>query len=70
MKESNPCVYCQTLLEKYIAVTGFGSTRLFVTLSGEYLQIFDEEMPGGSTCIKINHCPMCGRKLWKPTTRR
>lgn len=56
------CEYCQTP-GKYIAVEHFGDTRLFLSVSGEYLQIFDEEYPGRITNIKINNCPMCGRPL-------
>lgn len=51
------CEHCQTP-GKYIAVEGFGDTRLFLSVSGEYLQIFDEEYPGRITNIKINNCPM------------
>lgn len=56
------CEHCQTA-GKYIAVEGFGDTRLFLSVSGEHLQIFDEEYPGRITNIKINNCPMCGRPL-------
>ena len=56
------CEHCKTP-GKYIAVEGFGDTRLFLSVSGEYLQIFDEEYPGRITNIKINNCPMCGRPL-------
>lgn len=62
MKEIHTCEYCQTP-GKYIAVESFGDTRLFLNISGEYLQIFDEEYPGRITNIKINNCPMCGRPL-------
>jgi len=37
--------------------------RKFVGISGEYLQIFDEDYPGFCDNHKINFCPMCGRKL-------
>lgn len=62
MKETHTCEYCQTP-GKYIAVESFGDTRLFLGVSGEYIQIFDEEYPGRITNIKINNCPMCGRPL-------
>ena len=62
MKEIHTCEHCQTP-GKYIAVESFGDTRLFLNISGEYLQIFDEEYPGRITNIKINNCPMCGRPL-------
>lgn len=62
MKEVHTCEHCRTP-GKYIAVEDFGDTRLFLSVSGEYLQAFDEEYPGRITNIKINNCPMCGRTL-------
>lgn len=53
------CEHCQTT-GKYIAVERFGDTRLFLSVSGEYLQIFDEEYPGRITNIK--------NRLFAPTT--
>lgn len=56
------CKYCKTPPE-YLAICQNYETRIFVGISGEYLQIFDEDYPGFCDNHKINFCPMCGRKL-------
>ena len=58
----NECKYC-CVASKYLGVCENADPRIFITVSGEYLQIFDEEYPGFIDSIKINYCPMCGRKL-------
>lgn len=37
--------------------------RIFVNLTGAYIQIFDEEYPGFAHNIPIRFCPMCGREF-------
>ena len=56
------CKYCKTPPE-YLAICQNYETRIFVGISGEYLQIFDEDYPGFCDNHKINFCPICGRKL-------
>ncbi len=56
------CKYCKTPSE-YLAICQNYETRIFVGISGEYLQIFDEDYPGFCDNHKISFCPMCGRKL-------
>ena len=56
------CKYCKNPF-KYLAICQNYETRIFVGISGEYLQIFDEDYPGFCDNHKINFCPMCGRKL-------
>jgi len=58
----NECKYC-CVASKYLGVCENADPRIFITVSGAYLQIFDEEYPGFIDSIKINYCPMCGRKL-------
>lgn len=48
---------------EYLAICQNYETRIFVGISGEYLQIFDEDYPGFCDNHKINFCPICGRKL-------
>ena len=56
------CRYCRTP-SKYLAICQNYETRIFVAVSGEYLQIFDSDYTGFCDNHKINFCPMCGRKL-------
>jgi len=56
------CKYCKNPSE-YLAICQNYETRIFVGISGEYLQIFDEDYPGFCDNHKINFCPICGRKL-------
>jgi hypothetical protein len=56
------CKYCKNPSE-YLAICQNYETRIFIGISGEYLQIFDEDYPGFCDNHKINFCPMCGRKL-------
>ena len=56
------CKYCKNPSE-YLAICQNYETRVFVGISGEYLQIFDEDYPGFCDNHKINFCPICGRKL-------
>ena len=60
------CAYCDNP-GQYLAVvdcpTAFSEARIFLNVSGGYLQIFDENYPGMSESIAINNCPMCGRLL-------
>ena len=37
--------------------------RIFVGLTGAYIQVFDEEYPGFIENMPIRFCPMCGRRL-------
>ena len=56
------CKYCKNPSE-YLAICQNYETRIFIGISGEYLQIFDEDYPGFCDNHKINFCPICGRKL-------
>ena len=56
------CKYCKNPSE-YLAICQNYETRIFVGISGEYLQIFDEDYPGFCDNHKINFCPICGRNL-------
>ena len=56
------CKYCKNPSD-FLAICQNYETRIFVGISGEYLQIFDEDHPGLCDNHKINFCPMCGRKL-------
>jgi len=56
------CEFCNNP-EKYIGVSDYEDTRLFIGLSGSYLRIFDEEYPGFTDMFEIEYCPKCGRKL-------
>jgi len=56
------CKYCKNP-SKYLAICQNYETRIFVGISGEYLQIFDEDYLGFCDNHKINFCPICGRKL-------
>jgi len=37
--------------------------RIFVGVSGAYIQVFDESYPGFVENMPIRFCPMCGRRL-------
>jgi hypothetical protein len=56
------CKYCKNP-SAYLAICQNYETRIFIGISGEYLQIFDEDYPGFCDNHKINFCPICGRKL-------
>jgi len=56
------CKYCKNP-SAYLAICQNYETRIFISVSGSYLQIFDEDYPGFCDNHKINFCPMCGRKL-------
>ena len=56
------CKYCKNP-SAYLAICQNYETRIFIGVSGSYLQIFDEDYPGFCDNHKINFCPMCGRKL-------
>ncbi len=60
------CEYCK-IVPTYLAVCEGVEPRLFISVSGSYLQIFDEEYPGFIDNVEINYCPMCGRKLREVT---
>lgn len=60
------CEHCKTA-PTYLAVCESTEPRIFITISGSYLQIFDEEYPGFVDNFEINYCPMCGRKLREVT---
>jgi len=51
-------------IEQYLAMSvKTMSRRKNNSVSGSYLQIFDEDYPGFCDNHKINFCPICGRKL-------
>ena len=56
------CKYCKNPSD-YLAICQNYETRIFIGISGECLQIFDEDYPGFCDNHKINFCPICGRKL-------
>lgn len=56
------CKYCKEVPET-LGMVENPDNRVFVNVSGSYLQIFDEEYPGFVDNIPIKYCPMCGRKL-------
>ena len=56
------CKYCKNP-SAFLAICQNYETRIFISVSGSYLQIFDEDYPGFCDNHKINFCPMCGRKL-------
>ncbi len=58
----NKCEYCK-IAPKTLAICENAEPRIFIDVSGSYLQVFDEEYPGFVENIEINFCPMCGRKL-------
>ena len=62
----NECEYC-CVAPKYLGVCENADPRIFITVSGAYLQVFDEEYPGFIDNIEISYCPMCGRKLREVT---
>lgn len=62
------CEYCKTV-GKEIGIIETDD-RIFINLSGAYLQIYDEDYPGFSECIKIRYCPMCGRDLDKKENQK
>lgn len=63
MKE---CKYCRAA-SSCLGVCESAEPRIFISLSGSYLQIFDEEYSGFVDNFEINYCPMCGRKLREVT---
>lgn len=69
--KQKPCDFCGPA-GKYIAVVeagGYFEHGLFFTVSGAYLQMFDEAYPGFSDSIEINYCPKCGRVLREITDK-
>jgi len=56
------CEYCR-VAAKYLGVCEGTEPRIFISVSGAYLQVFDEEYPGFVDNFEINYCPKCGRKL-------
>ena len=58
------CECCKTP-GKTLAVIEGTDPRIFVSIQGAYLQIFDEAYPGFTENIKIKYCPICGRNLEK-----
>lgn len=56
------CEYCKIVPET-LGIVENSESRIFVNVSGSFLQIFDEEYPGFVDNIPIKYCPMCGRKL-------
>ena len=56
------CKYCKNPSE-FLAICQNNETRVFIGISGEYLQVFDDDYPGFCDNHKINFCPICGRKL-------
>lgn len=62
-KNREPCEYCK-LPGKYLdAPLEIGGSLVYMSISGEYLQVFDSEYPGMCENIEINYCPICGRYL-------
>jgi hypothetical protein len=61
-QEPAKCKYCSES-SPYLAVIEAADPRVFVSVSGAYLQVFDEEYPGFVDNIPICYCPKCGRKL-------
>ena len=59
---TEPCKYC-SVPGDFLMVCENVEPRLFLSVSGAYLQLFDEEYPGFVDNGAINYCPMCGRKL-------
>ena len=55
------CEYCKTPGKTLDVIET--DNRIFVNLTGAYIQIFDEEYPGFVHNIPIRFCPMCGRKF-------
>lgn len=55
------CEYCKTP-GKTLGVIET-ENRMFVSIAGAYIQIFDEEYPGFIHNIPIRFCVMCGREL-------
>lgn len=55
------CEYCKTP-GKTLGVIET-EDRIFVNLTGAYIQIFNEEYPGFIHNIPIRFCPMCGHEL-------
>lgn len=64
MEKQKPCEYCK-IPGKNIAVIEYGEQTLFVEVSGAYLRIFDDDMPGLIETMEISYCPKCGRLLRK-----
>lgn len=56
------CEYCKTP-GKTLAVIEEADPRIFISIQGAYLQIFNEDYPGFVENIKIKCCPMRGRNL-------
>lgn len=64
-RETKPgagCEFCE-IQGRTLDVIEQTDPRIFVGLSGAYIQIYDEDYPGFIENIPINFCPICGRKL-------
>lgn len=57
------CEYCKTPGKTIDVIET--ENRIFVSMAGAYIQIFDEEYPGFIHDIPIRFCMMCGRELRK-----
>ena len=55
------CEYCKTPGKMLDVIEA--ENRIFVSVEGAHIQIFDEEYPGFIHNIPIRFCPMCGREL-------
>lgn len=56
------CEYCK-MPGKTLSIIEAAEPRIFISVQGAYLQIFDEDYPGFTENIKIKYCPICGRNL-------
>lgn len=56
------CEFCE-IPGKLLDVIEQPEPRIFVGLSGAYIQIYDEDYPGFIENIPIKFCPICGREL-------
>ena len=59
--EEQECDFCKTPGQSIGIIEA--DDRIFVGLTGAYIQIFDEEYPGFIENMPIRFCPMCGRRL-------
>lgn len=55
------CEYCKTPGKTLDVIET--ENRIFVSMVGVYIQIFDEGHPGFIHNIPILFCPMCGREF-------
>lgn len=59
----NECPYCKPYSSKFLMITDAGDKNYFVDITGDFLRIFDDDMPGLLAMQRINYCPICGRRL-------